>query len=303
MTSYRSVRMVATTIRLSGCRSVRTVSRRISDISSAPWAPASAENNSSAWSNGSINVGGAGSSSPRTGSGNRSAAACWISISNSRSRSMSPVHADLISPRLGVDKPSLSRACQMAAARPASPVSALRPGRTMPNRVKRRSSRAKRGSKPARRNDDLPVPDGPNTTNSDFVSASLMPRSSSSPCTIGASRPKNTAASTCSNGSQPRYGARSTSSGGGHTNECALMPVPRMASRNRYKPVGGEHHRWSAAHIDRGHVTLAEQVAPLPLRRQVITGRRLEAGTQNLLVQILRDAVFGLALMGRFPIA
>ena len=124
----------------------------------------------------------------------------------------------------------------MAAARPASPVSALRPGRTTPNSVKRRSSRANRGSKPARRNDDLPVPDGPNTTNSDFVSAGLMPRSSSSPCTIGASRPKNTAASTCSNGSHPRYGARSTSSGGGHTNECALMPVPRIASRNRYNP-------------------------------------------------------------------
>ena len=133
----------------------------------------------------------------------------------------------------------------MAAARPVSPVSALRPGRTTPNSVKRRSSRAKRGSKPARRNDDLPVPDGPNTTNSDFVSASLMPRSSSSPCTIGASRPKNTAASTCSNGSQPRYGARSTSSGGGHTNECALMPVPRMASRNRYKP------RWRTSPVVR----------------------------------------------------
>ena len=213
MTSYRSVRMVATTIRLSGCRSVRTVSRRISDISSAPWAPASAENNSSAWSKGSINVGGVGFSSPRTGSGNRSVAACWISSSNSRIRSMSSVQAVLISPRLGTDRPSLSRACQMAAARPASPVSALRPGRTMPNSVKRRSSRAKRGSKPARRNDDLPVPDGPNTTNNDFVSADLMPRSSSSPCTIGASRPKNTAASTCSNGSQPRYGARSTSVG------------------------------------------------------------------------------------------
>ncbi len=52
--------------------------------------------------------------------------------------------------------------------KPCSPVSALRSGRMMPNTTKRRSSRCSRGISPARRNDDLPLPEGPSTTNSDF---------------------------------------------------------------------------------------------------------------------------------------
>ena len=78
-----------------------------------------------------------------------------------------------------------------------------------------RSSRRSLGSSPARRNDDLPAPDGPRITNSDSTPLVRMPRSTSRPRRIWASRPKNTAASASSSGAHPRYGARSGSPGGG----------------------------------------------------------------------------------------
>ena len=124
----------------------------------------------------------------------------------------------------------------MACARPSSPVSTARSGRTISSGRKWRSSRRSLGSSPARRNDDLPAPDGPRITSSDCTPVERIPRRTSRPCTIWASRPKNTAASTSSSGAQPRYGARSGSPGGGHGKCSAPIPNARSASSSRCRP-------------------------------------------------------------------
>ena len=189
----------------------------------------------------------------------------------------------------------------MAAANPDGPVSGSRCGRTMPSGRKRRSSRRSRGSSPARINDDLPAPDGPNTSSSDFTRSRRIPRRVSNAATSAASRPKNTPASTGSNGSHPRYGARSGSVGGGHTNASAEIPAPRIASRNRIRP--------SVANITGGPPPISilvcgpvsEQINALPLRRQVPTGAVFQPGAQDLLVEVFGGAVFHLAFPGGLP--
>ena len=168
----------------------------------------------------------------------------------------------------------------MAWARPSSPVSTARSGRTIGSGRKRRSSRRSRGSSPARRNDDLPAPDGPRITNSDSTPVVRIPCSTSRPRRIWASRPKNTAASASSSGAQPRYGARSGSPGGGHGKCSAPIPRARKASSSRCKPTAGQHHRLPAiADLDfGGGAVVGEQVAALPLRGDVGVGHRLQPG-------------------------
>src|ERR1700687_6272342 len=141
----------------------------------------------------------------------------------------------------------------------------LRWGRTMSRIKKLRSSRRSRGNNPARRNDDLPVPEGPNTTNMLASPDLRIPRKPSKPPRIWASRPKNTAASGSSSGSHPRYGARSGSLGGGHTNDSAPIPAPTSPSRSRTRaperdqPVGVDRVRGAAvADIDLGGGAVAE---------------------------------------------
>jgi hypothetical protein len=83
-------------------------------------------------------------------------------------------------------------------------VSAARSGRIAGSARKFRSSRARRGSSPARRNDDLPAPEAPRITSRRGGAAIFRPRSRSVASTIGASRPKKTPASTFSSGFRPR---------------------------------------------------------------------------------------------------
>ena len=116
--------------------------------------------------------------------------------------------AALTSPSAGPPGPAWDRSCQIAWARPLSPVTAARSGRTMSATRKFLWSRRNRGSRPARRNDDLPTPDGPRITNRLSTPVARMPRSASKPRRICGSRPKNTAASASSIDCHPRYGAR-----------------------------------------------------------------------------------------------
>ena len=143
---------------------------------------------------------------------------------------------DLAQQRLDAS-PRSARSRWMAWARPSSPVSTARSGRTMGSGRKRRSSRRSRGSSPARRNDDFPAPDGPRMTNIDSTPEVRIPCSTSRPRRIWASRPKNTAASTSSSGAHPRYGARSGSPGGGHGKCSAPIPTARRPSSSRCKPT------------------------------------------------------------------
>ena len=192
----------------------------------------------------------------------------------------------------------------MAWARPSSPVSTARSGRTMGSGRNRRSSRRSLGSSPARRNDDFPAPDGPRITNSDSTPEVRIPRSTSRPRRIWASRPKNTAASASSSGAHPRYGARSGSPGGGHGKCSAPIPNARRPSSSRCKPtVSNTTGSPAIADVDLGGGAVAgEQVAALPLRGDVGVGHRLQPGDQDRLVQRLGVAELGLALGGGFPV-
>ncbi len=159
-------------------------------------------------------------------------------------------------------------------------MSTARSGRTMGSGRNRRSSRRSRGSSPARRNDDFPVPDGPRITNSDSTPLVRIPRSTSRPRRIWASRPKNTAASASSSGAHPRYGARSGSPGGGHGKCSAPIPNARRPSSSRCKPSVANTTGCppSAMSTCGGRTVVGEQVATLPLRGDVGVGHRLQPG-------------------------
>jgi hypothetical protein len=174
-------------------------SRTIVSSCSASALP-SARKSSSPWSIGSTMRGGlaAGSSDSMA----RRAASRRLASSGCRARAP-PATADRISART-CGKPALCSAVSSACTRPVSPLIAARPGRTIGSDRKLRSSRASRGRRPARRNDDLPDPDAPSTTMSRGAGASRSARSRSSPSTIGASRPKKMPASSASSGSRPR---------------------------------------------------------------------------------------------------
>ena len=103
----------------------------------------------------------------------------------------------------------------------------------------RRSTRLRpcsRGSRPARKNDDLPTPDGPRITNRLSTPVARMPRSASRPRRIWASRPKNTAASASSIDCHPRYGVRFGSCSGGHGKYSAPIPASRRPRSSRASP-------------------------------------------------------------------
>ena len=193
----------------------------------------------------------------------------------------------------------------MAWARPSSPVSTARSGRTMGSGRKRRSSRRSRGSSPARRNDDFPAPDGPRITNSDSTPEVRIPRSTSRPRRIWASRPKNTAASASSSGAHPRYGARSGSPGGGHGKCSAPIPSARSAVQQPLQAHGVQHHRLPAiADVDfGGGAVVGEQVAALPLRGDAGVGHRLQPGAQDGLVQRSRRSGTRSGTRARLPSA
>ena len=97
-------------------------------------------------------------------------------------------------------------------------------------------SRRNRGSRPARRNDDLPTPDGPRITNRLSTPVARMPRSASKPRRICGSRPKNTAASASSIDCHPRYGTRFESFSGGHGKYSAPIPASRSPRSSRARP-------------------------------------------------------------------
>ena len=95
------------------------------------------------------------------------------------------------------------------------------------------SSRASRGSRPARRNDDLPAPEAPRITNSRGGARSRRPRSRSVASMIGASRPKKTPASTASSGFEAAIGrSGSVRASGGQREEPRIEPglAPARAS-------------------------------------------------------------------------
>ena len=191
----------------------------------------------------------------------------------------------------------------MAWARPRSPVSTARSGRTIGRGRNRRSSRRSRGSSPARRNDDFPAPDGPRITNKDFTPVVRIPCSTSRPPRIWASRPKNTAASASSSGAHPRYGARSGSPGGGHAKCSAPMPRARKASSSRCRATRAsktgsppsamsisEVGPWSGNRSQRCHSEV-----------MLVSGHRLQPGAQDGLVEALGVAVLRRALMRAVP--
>ena len=191
----------------------------------------------------------------------------------------------------------------MAWARPSSPVSTARSGRTMAIGRNVRSSRRSLGSSPARRNDDFPLPDGPSTTNSDSTPVVRIPRSTSRPRRIWASRPKNTAASASSSGAHPRYGARSGSPGGGHGKYSAPIPNARRPFSNRCKPSVSNTTGSPPS-------TLIAVVGPSPTNRSqrchsevmLVSGTGSSRATSDRLVQRLGIPELGLAFRGGFPL-
>ena len=191
----------------------------------------------------------------------------------------------------------------MAWARPSSPVSTARSGRTMSIGRKRRSSRRSLGSSPARRNDDLPAPDGPRITNSDSTPLVRIPRSTSRPRRIWASRPKNTAASASSSGAHPRYGARSGSPGGGHGKCSAPIPNARRPSSSRCRPSVSNTTGSPPSPIS------ISVVGPSPANRSqrchsevmLVSGTGSSRATHDRLVQGLGIPELGLAFVRRPP--
>ena len=131
-----------------------------------------------------------------------------------------------------------------------------------------------------------------------------IPRSTSRPRRIWASRPKNTAASASSSGAHPRYGARSGSPGGGHGKCSAPIPSARRPSSSRCKPsvantTGSPPSTMSIS-----------VVGPSPANRSqrchsevmLVSGTGSSRATQDRLVQRLGVAELGLALVGGFPV-
>ena len=109
-------------------------------------------------------------------------------------------------------------------------------GRTIGRTRNWRSSRANRGSRPARRNDDLPAPDAPRMTSNRGGGASCRSRSRSSASMTGASRPKKMPASSASSGNSPRYGVRAGSFAGGQGKYLGSRPDWTSPMRNRSSP-------------------------------------------------------------------
>ncbi len=171
------------------------------------------------------------------------------------------------------------------------------------SRIKKlRSSRRSRGNNPARRNDDLPVPDGPNTTNSARQPGFAHPAQIvQTPAGFGRRAPKNTAASGSSSGSHPRYGARSGSCGWGphkrlRRNPGPDDPLPQPRQALRAEP----DRRTAVTDIDLGGRTLAVQIDALPFPGRVVTGQRRDRGAEHPFVQIVRELILDLA-PGRRP--
>ena len=130
-----------------------------------------------------------------------------------------------------------------------------------------------------------------------------MPRSTSSPRRIWASRPKNTAASASSSGAHPRYGARSGSLGGGQGKCPARCPGAQTVTQP-LQTLGGQHHRLAAIDDDRRWWgRRREQVAALPFGGDVGVGHRLQPGHKIGLVQRLRRCGTRSGIRARIPSA
>ena len=147
---------------------------------------------------------------------------------------MSPVQAVLISPRLGTVGP-LSRACPNARCQAGIACrDRFDPAARCPA-VRNEFFSGKRGSKPARRNDELPMRIDPTRR----TMASSRPTS----CRVGhRARARSAHPSRRTRQHRPVEWFPATISspidavGGRHTNECRADAGPTMASRNRYRP-------------------------------------------------------------------
>ena len=163
--------------------------------------PPSAANNSSNWSTGTTTVRGA---APPSFPPSRP------SYSIRRRSASRPVAASSVRTSASVTvRPPARMASRRLASSPSWPVSAARSQRNVGNTVKWSLSRRRRGSKPARRNEDLPAPEAPRITYRRSTPRSRTRRRWSTARTMAASRPKKTAASGSSNADRPRYGERS----------------------------------------------------------------------------------------------
>ena len=149
-----------------------------------------------------------------------------------------------------------------------------------------------------------PLPDGPRITNSDSTPVVRIPRSTSRPRRIWASRPKNTAASASSSGAHPRYGARSGSSGGGHGKYSAPIPNARRPFSSRCRPSVANTTGSPPSPMS------ISVVGPSPTNRSqrchsevmLVSGTGSSRAHHDRLVQRLGIPELGLAFRGGFPV-
>ena len=178
-----------------------------------------------------------------------------------------------------------------------------RSGRSTPSTRKLRSSRFSRGSSPARRNDDLPLPDGPSTTNSDLTPDWHRSQLVQSTHDRRVTTEEDTRVDVLERlpspkrrtprilGRRPGEGVRSNS-----------RPVDRTQQLFEGRRV--ERYGCPVGHRQMGLSALGEQVAALPFGRDVPVADVYEPRAQDPLAKGFRGAVFGLlALVLRRPLS
>ena len=167
----------------------------------------------------------------------------------------------------------------------------------------RRSSRRSLGSSPARRNDDLPAPDGPRITNSDSTPDACASRAARPGRAESGRRGRRTpprrpppAVPTPDTGRGRDRPAAATGNARpqspARANHPAAAANPTVSNTTGCAAIGDVHFG--------GGAVAGEQVAALPLRGDVGVGHRLQPGAQDGLVQVLGVAELGLAFARRF---
>ena len=193
----------------------------------------------------------------------------------------------------------------MAWARPSSPVSTARSGRTMGSGRNWRSSRRSRGSSPARRNDDLPAPDGPRITNRRLHPRGAHPAQHVQPAQdLGVAPEEHRRIGLLQRCPPPIRGAVRITR---RRPREMLGPDPQGAQtvQQPLQALGVQHHRLPAiGDVDfGGGAVVGEQVAALPLRGDVGVGHRLQPGAQDGLVQRSRRSGTRSCTRARLPSA
>ena len=192
----------------------------------------------------------------------------------------------------------------MACARPSSPVSTARSGRTMGRGRNWRSSRRSRGSSPARRNDDFPAPDGPRMTNRRLHPRRAHPAQHVQPAqNLGVAPEEHRRIDLLQRCPPPIRGAVRVIRWG----PWEMLGRDPQGAQTVQQPLqthAVQHHRLPAVgDVDfGGGAVIGEQVAALPLRGDVGVGHRLQPGAQDGLVQVLGVAELDLALTRVQPV-